>query len=83
MAQEWSFADFSVSWDKNIVTKEDEKIINYSPLPKEIRKMNQVSTKIVPLVVGCLGVVSGWLEDFFKDFGISDVFGGMQSLGPP
>ena len=65
------------------MTKEDMKITNYSPLPKEIRKMHQVSTKIVPLVIGCLGMVSGWLEDFFKDLGIPDVFGGIQSLGPP
>ena len=57
-------ADFSVPWDKNVVTTEDEKIANYSPLAKEIRKMHRVSTKTVPLVVGCLGVVSGQLEVF-------------------
>ena len=31
-----------------MVTKEDEKIVNYTPLEKEI----EVSTAIVPLVVG-------------------------------
>ena len=29
-AQEWMFVDFSVPWDRNMVTKEDEKITNYS-----------------------------------------------------
>ena len=53
--------DFSVSWDRNVVTKEDEKNHqqNYTPLEKEIRNMHQVSTKIVSLMVGCLDVVSG------------------------
>ena len=62
----WVIVDFSVPWDKNIVSKEEEKILNYSPLAKEIRKMHRVSTKVVPVVVGALGVVSrnlvGYLE---------------------
>ena len=45
--------------------EEDEKITKYSLLAKEIRKMHWVSMKIMPLVVGCLGVVSGWFEGFF------------------
>lgn len=28
--------------------------------------MHHLSTKIVPLVVGCLTVVSGWVEGFFQ-----------------
>lgn len=61
------------------MAKEDEKINNYSPLAKEIRKMHCVSTKIVPLVVGCLGVVSSRFEGYLKDLGIPDVLGGMQT----
>ena len=34
--------------------------------------MHQVLMKIVPMVVGCLGVVSGRLEGFLKNLGISD-----------
>ena len=65
VALEWMSTDFSVPWDTNVVTTEDEKIGNYSaPLAKEIRKMHRVSTKAVPLVVGCLGVVSGQFEVF-------------------
>ena len=45
-----------------MVTKEDEKIPNYSSLANKIRKMHQVLLKIVPVVLpGCLGVVSGQL----------------------
>ena len=35
--------------------------------------------KIVPLVVGCLGVMSGLLEGFLKDLGILDVLGEVQA----
>ena len=47
-----------------MVNKEDEKITNYSPLVKEITKRHRVSTKVVPLVVGCVCVVSCRLEHF-------------------
>ena len=41
------------------MAKEDEKIHNYSPPPdREIRKMHRVSPKVIPLMVGCLWVVS-------------------------
>ena len=33
--------DFSISWDRNVESKEDEKILNYSPLAKEIIKIAQ------------------------------------------
>ena len=37
--------------------------------------MHLVSTKIVPLVVSCLGMISGW---FLKDLGIPYALGGMH-----
>ena len=73
MVQEWTFVNFSVPWDRNVVTKEDKKIGKYSLLAKEIRKMQLASTKIMSLVVYCLDRVSGWLECFFKDLGIPNV----------
>ena len=51
--------DFSVPWDRSMVTKEDTKVTHHSPLLR-------VLTKIVSLMVGCFGVVSGWLESFFR-----------------
>ena len=42
-------------------------------------KMHQVSTKVIPLVVGCLGVVSSRIEGYLNDLGIPDVLGGMQT----
>lgn len=54
------------------MTKEDKKVTHHSPLLR-------VLTKIVSLMVGCLGVVFGWLESFFKkDLWIRDVLEGTQ-----
>ena len=74
VAWRWTFVDFSVPWDKNVVSKEDEKINNYSLLVKEITKLHRVSAKVVPLVVGCLGVVSCRLEQYLKELAIPDLF---------
>ena len=78
-AKEWTFVDFSVPWDRNVEIKEVEKVEKYSSLAKEIRKMHRVSTRVVPLVVGSLGVVSGNLEGHLKSLGIPDVLGEMQA----
>ena len=65
--KEWIIVDFSVPLDRNVESKEDEKISNYSPLGKEIIKMQRVSSMIVPVVVGSLGVVSKRLPGYLKD----------------
>ena len=75
----WTFVDFSVPWDKNVLVKEDEKIARYAPLAREIRKMKRVKTKVVPVVVGSLGVVSGRLAGFLKSLDVGDVIGGLQT----
>ena len=62
LKRHWTIIDFSVPNDKNVVDKEKEKIENYRDLAKEIRKVHKVRTKIVPLVIGSLGVVSETLE---------------------
>ena len=74
----WTIIDFSVPNDKNVLNKEKEKMENYKDLAKEIRKVYKVKTKIVPLVVGCLGVVSESLKLNLKYLDISHVFLCMQ-----
>ena len=49
------------------MTKEDEKITNYSPLEKEIRRMYWVSTKIVPLVVWAQCLVGLGILDVLEE----------------
>lgn len=75
----WTFVDFSVPWDKNVRLKEDEKVERYTPLSKEIRRMYGVKTRVVPLVVGSLGVVSSRLVGHLKELEIPDILGSMQT----
>ena len=74
----WNIIDFSVPNDKNVVSKEMEKVDHYNPLAYEIRKMNKVTTKIVPLVVGALGVVSNNLIKNLEYLQIPESFITMQ-----
>ena len=60
--------DFSVPNDVNVEIKEPENIEKYTPLAHEIRKMNHVSVKTVPLVVGVLGVVLIIWKKFFRNW---------------
>ena len=75
----WILVDFAVPWDKNVVRKEEEKITKYSPLALEVRRMHGVSTRIIPIVVGSLGVVSKNLVGYLRDLQVPDVLGGLQT----
>ena len=74
----WTIIDFSVPSDRNVLKKEEEKVAHYTPLSYEVRKMYKVSTKIIPLVIGSLGVVTKNLERNLKYLEIPDVLGSMQ-----
>ena len=78
-AKHWTIVDFSVPWDKNVNSKEDEKILRYLPLAKDITKVHKVSTKVIPIVIGGLGVVPKRLTGYLKELGIPDVVGGLQT----
>ena len=75
----WTLVDFSVPWDKNVLMKEREKIAKYSPLAIEVRKIHRVETKVVPIIVGSLGVVTARLSGYLKELGVPDVLGGLQT----
>ena len=62
----WTIIDFSVPNDKNVASKEKEKVEKYTKLACQIRKMRKVSTSIIPLVVGALGTVTNSLEKNLK-----------------
>ena len=52
------------------MAKEDDKSPTTLPLQRKPgRCIGSVLTKMVPLVVGCLGVVSSWLGAFRKILG--------------
>ena len=74
----WTIIDFSVPNDRNILTKEKEKVDHYSPLAFEVRKMRKVTTEIIPLVIGALGAVTVNLEKNLKRLEIPHAFCAMQ-----
>ena len=75
----WIIVDFSVPFDANVEMKEEEKMTRYAELATEVRRLHRVSTKVVPVVVGALGVVSRRLAGYLKVLGIPDVVGGLQT----
>ena len=77
--KEWIFIDFAIPWDRNVLVKEQEKIEKYAPLCREVAKLHRVKTKVVPIIVGSLGIVSNNLEGHIRELGIPDVLGGLQT----
>ena len=75
----WLIVDFSVPCETNVTAKEEEKILKYSVLAHQVSKLDRASTSIVPIVVGCLGVVTKNLEEGLKELRIPDVLGGLQT----
>ena len=71
--EECVVADFSVPWDKNVLIKEQKKITKYVPLAKDLTKVRKMSTKIVPVVIGGLGLVSPNLLKHLKELDIPDI----------
>ena len=71
--------DFSVPWDKNVQVKEQEKIDKYVPLAKDLTKVRKMSTRMVPVVIGGLGLVPPNLLGHLKALGIPDIIGSLQT----
>ena len=63
--------DIAIPVDVNIRNKEQEKIVRYQDLAREIRKIWNVSTKVIPIVIGALGTVTDRLEQYLKDIGVT------------
>tara|TARA_B100000470_G_scaffold201498_1_gene173786 strand:- start:53 stop:535 length:483 start_codon:yes stop_codon:yes gene_type:complete len=74
----WTMVDFSVPFDANVVSKENEKTRKYEKLATEVSREHRVTTIIIPIVVGALGTVSRNLAGGLTRLGIGDVVGGLQ-----
>ena len=79
VGKRWLIVDFAVPSDRNVTKTEDEKVGKYAPLAHEIRKLYSVSTSVIPIVVGSLGVVTVRLEKSLKELEIGDIVGGLQT----
>ena len=59
--------DIAVPADTNLRDKELEKITKYQPLCEELRRIWNVNTKVVPVVVGALGAVTPSLQTWLAE----------------
>jgi hypothetical protein len=50
--------DVEISGDRNVIKKEDEKILKYKDLIIEIQRMWNVKTKVNPVMIGAAGTIS-------------------------
>jgi len=46
--------DVAISGDRNVIKKEAEKIIKYKDLTIEIKRMRNVKTKVIPVIIGAI-----------------------------
>ena len=79
VGKRWVFVDFSVPWDKNVWMRENDEVGNCSLLALEVRRMHGVDTRVIPILVGSLRVVSNRLGGYLKELGIPDVLSGLQT----
>ena len=80
VSKRWFLVDFAVPFDANVVKTEDTKEETYKKLAAEVGRMNSVNVKVVPVVVGALGVVSKNLVGWLKVLGIGEsVVGELQT----
>ena len=50
--------DVTISGDRNVITKEAEKVLKYKDLIIEIQRMWNVKTKVIPVIIGATGTIS-------------------------
>ena len=51
--------DVAISGDRNVIKKEAEKILKYENLTIEIQRIWNVKTKVIPVIIGATGTISG------------------------
>ena len=76
--RKWIMIDIAVPSDFNVVRTEDWKVEKYQDLAFEIRKLHQVETRIIPVVIGALGTVPKRLSRSIAVWGISDIIASIQ-----
>ena len=50
--------DVAISGDRNVIKKEAENILKYRDLTKEIQRMWNVKTKVIPVIIRASGIIS-------------------------
>ena len=51
------FTDVAISGDRNVIKKEAEKILKCKDLIIEIHRMWNVTTNVIPIIIGATGTI--------------------------
>ena len=62
--------DLAIPEDSGVIEKKAERVEKYQNLARELRRMWEVKTKVVPIVFGALGTVPLRLKGNLKDIGV-------------
>ena len=60
------FIDMSVPSERNVASKETEKLSKYKDLEIEVTKMWQIKTTVIPVIIGALGLVRKRMNDLLS-----------------
>jgi hypothetical protein len=50
--------DVAISGDRNVIKKENEKILKYENLTIEIQHMWNIKARVIPVIIGATGTIS-------------------------
>ena len=77
--QEWTIIDIAVPADQNILTNEEEKKEKYQHQALEINRIHRTTrVKVIPIVIGALGAISGNGKAWYWRLRLADIFGSAQ-----
>ena len=68
--KECKLIDFAIPYDSRVNEKEMEKIEKYQDLAREVQKLWNMRTKVIPIIIGALGTTPKKLSKRLDDLGI-------------
>jgi len=59
--------EVAISGDRNVIKKETEKILKYKDLTIEIERMWNVTTEVIPVIIGATGTISNSFRKYVNN----------------
>jgi hypothetical protein len=70
--------DVAISGDRNVIKKEAEKILKYKDLTIEIKRMWNVKTKVIPIIIGATGTITKSFRKYVSNMAGNHEVKGLQ-----
>ena len=59
--------DVAIPVDRNVIKKEDEKILKYKDLTTDIQRIWNIKTRLIPVIIGETGTISKLFRKYVSD----------------